>query len=164
VLRITPNGTATWSLRYRAKGATGTCRLTLDRYPDLGLADARDLAEIKRGEIARGVDPVVARREQKGAQEAADARVRFREIAEEYLKDRISMKENRRKLGIMFNTELLPVLGERDHVLPICRRIEGAGRRARRATCSPTRAPCSITPRTRATSPARPSWACGEEG
>jgi integrase len=133
-LRMTTGGTATWVLVYRPKGSVAPYRLMLGHYPDLGLGDARDLAEIKRGEIAKGADPVKAKREQKAAQEAADARVRFREIAEEYLKDRIPKEENRRKIGMMFNTELLPVLGDlaleditRGHVLPICRRIDRRG-------------------------------------
>ena len=69
-------------------------------------------------------------------------RMRFSEIAEKYLNERIPKEVNRRKLGIMFNSELLPVLGDlaleditRDHVLLICRRIDrrGAPRQARDA-------------------------------
>jgi integrase len=133
-LRITRNGTATWSLQYRPRGSSALQRLTLGSYPDLGLGDARDLAEIKRGEIVRGIDPILVKQKQKAAQEAAEARPKFREAVEDYLLERIPKEKNRGKLRVMFKTELLPVLGDlaldditRDHVLPICRRIQKRG-------------------------------------
>ena len=127
VLRITPKGTATWSLQFRPKGSRTPNRITLGMYPDLGLGDARDKAEVLRGDIARGIDPIKAEREQRIAQEAADTRPTFREVAIEYLHKRIRKEKNRRKLQVMFNSELLPVLGDMaledispEHVLVIC--------------------------------------------
>ena len=106
-------------------------------YPDLGLGDARDKAEVLRGDIARGIDPIKAEREQRIAQEAADTRPTFREVAIEYLHKRIRKEKNRRKLQVMFNSELLPVLGDMaledispEHVLVISRLIDRRGAEA----------------------------------
>jgi integrase len=57
VLRITPNGTKTWSLVYNRKGDGKKRRLTLGEYQRLGLSDARAMAEVRRGEISAGADP-----------------------------------------------------------------------------------------------------------
>ena len=85
------------------RGTKDIRRLTLDRYPDLTLAGARELAEIERGKIAKGHDPVVAKRAQKAEQEAADKRVRFCKIVPGYLKARIPKEENRRQIGVQFD-------------------------------------------------------------
>lgn len=57
-LRATPNGSASWSLWYR--NAAGTPKFfTLDSYPLLGLADARDAAKDLLAKVRLGVDPQV---------------------------------------------------------------------------------------------------------
>ena len=80
---------------------------------------------------------IKAEREQRIAQEAADLRPTFREVARDYLHKRIRKEKNRRKLQVMFNSELLPVLGDmaleninREHVLAICRLIDRRGAEA----------------------------------
>lgn len=55
VLRVTADGVKTWSLIYRYCGRRR--RLTIGRYPDLSLADARRTAEKARGQVAAGNDP-----------------------------------------------------------------------------------------------------------
>ncbi|MDS4059246.1 MAG: Arm DNA-binding domain-containing protein [Candidatus Contendobacter sp.] len=47
-------GTAAWVLRYRFGGAPR--ELTLGRYPDLSLAEARKLARLHRARIQQGED------------------------------------------------------------------------------------------------------------
>src|ERR1700704_2152886 len=66
----------TWSLTYTAP--TGRRRITIGRYPDVSLADARQEAEAKRVASRRGVDHQAEKREYSAARTVAA-------IAEEYL-------------------------------------------------------------------------------
>ncbi|WP_067514526.1 Arm DNA-binding domain-containing protein [Endozoicomonas ascidiicola] len=54
-VRITNKGTISWQYRFRFKRKPA--RLTLGRYPDLKLKDARELIPEIRGIIAKGLDP-----------------------------------------------------------------------------------------------------------
>lgn len=54
-IRVTPSGHKSWALYYRHHGRQR--RLTLGRYPDLTLADARSQAIHERGRILKGADP-----------------------------------------------------------------------------------------------------------
>lgn len=69
LLRITPNGVRTFALQTR--GFDGKqFKMTLGRYPEVGLVEARDLAKAALLDIARGVDP---REKRRAARAAADA-------------------------------------------------------------------------------------------
>ena len=52
---VSTNGCATWLLRYRYGGRR--FELTLGRYPDIGLSQARAMAAIKRADVLKGVNP-----------------------------------------------------------------------------------------------------------
>lgn len=56
-------GVAGWILRYRHGGRRR--ELTISRYPDIGLADARGLATIKRAEIMQGRNPAADKQKAK---------------------------------------------------------------------------------------------------
>lgn len=58
-LRVTPNGKKTWFVFYRINGRKR--RVTLGQFPNVSLADAREAAKIKFGDIAKGVDPATIR-------------------------------------------------------------------------------------------------------
>ena len=61
ILRASPNGKRTWTVRYRFNGKRH--RIEVGSYPDMSLAEARaKLAEIKI-DIAAGHDPQLARLE-----------------------------------------------------------------------------------------------------
>ena len=77
---ISPSGTASWVLRYRFGGRMR--ELTLGRYPERKLKDARDLALKERARIRSGVDVVAQRRKDK--LELVQAKT-FRELAKDYL-------------------------------------------------------------------------------
>jgi hypothetical protein len=55
-IRVTPSGHKSWVLFYRHHGRLR--RLTLGRYPDRGLAEARKEAVRERGRIIDGADRV----------------------------------------------------------------------------------------------------------
>ena len=60
-IRVTPTGHKSWTLLYRHQGRHR--RLTLGRYPDLGLAEARRKAIRERGRIVDGADPATEKQD-----------------------------------------------------------------------------------------------------
>jgi integrase len=105
---LSVGGTASWVLRYRV-GGKGR-ELTLGRYPDLSLKEARLLALSKRAEVQQGKD--VARDKQKERTRAATA-FTLRELAEDYkTKKMILLAENtRRQRGSHIDKVIIPKLG-----------------------------------------------------
>jgi len=79
-LRISPGGVRTWTFRYRPKDSTSFKRLSLGRYPEVGLSLARQRAQEKRVEVAGGADPQGERK----AKRAASA-LTFDSLADDYL-------------------------------------------------------------------------------
>lgn len=79
-LRITPNGTKTWTLRYRVKGMQR--RFVLGNYPGLVLAKARKNAGDMLAEIKLGKDPQAEKEENR----IEDKPVFLGEAIERYLK------------------------------------------------------------------------------
>lgn len=60
---LSSGGAAGWILRYRHGGLRR--ELTLGRYPDVSLADARGIATIRRAEIMQGSNPAADKRKAK---------------------------------------------------------------------------------------------------
>src|SRR5439155_8488717 len=86
-LRIAAGGTKTWVVQYRLGGRTGKVqRLTLGRYPLLGVADARDKAKEALAAVVQGEDPAGDKRAER---EAAT----FGEVASEYLERHAKAKK-----------------------------------------------------------------------
>ena len=141
MLRISAAGSAVFYLQYYKSGKKQPVRVRLGPYPDLSLANARSQVATIRGEIARGIDPINKREQEKAEEIAATealalaaARKTFRELADEYLSERIEKPVNRTKTRVMFTTELFPTLGdmaiediEADDVEKIYRRIRSRG-------------------------------------
>jgi hypothetical protein len=65
-LWIIPDGSKTWRLAYRFGGAQKA--LAIGVYPTIGLKDARQSRDAARRDLARGQDPLQARREAKATQ------------------------------------------------------------------------------------------------
>ena len=68
-LRVTPAGGKSWSLRYRTDEGEQR-RLTIGRYPAIGLSKARKLAQTAMGQVAEGVDPANAKQQAKATAKA----------------------------------------------------------------------------------------------
>ncbi len=77
---LSAKGTATWILRYRH--GRKAKELTLGRYPDIGLSDARKLATEYRARIQQGAD--VAGEKRRTKVEAANSQ-NFRQLTEDYM-------------------------------------------------------------------------------
>jgi integrase len=71
-LIIQASGRRSWAVRYRAKGLPR--KLTIGRYPEIGLKVARRLAIQALGRVAAGADPAAEKRDaRRAAREAARA-------------------------------------------------------------------------------------------
>src|SRR5438045_2216115 len=106
-IRVTDHGVKSWFLMTRINGKLA--RLTLGRYPALGLTKARKEARGQLDEIARGNDP---RRAAKPALRRADS---IRDVVDEFLK-RHAKVNNRswREAERIFNFDVIPAWGERE--------------------------------------------------
>ena len=76
---LSKSGTASWVLRYRASGRPK--ELTLGRYPDTSLAEARTRAAAERAKVQSGVDVAAVKQEIKRKQAAART---VRELADDW--------------------------------------------------------------------------------
>ena len=125
-LRITTGGVKSFTFRFRDQSNGRSERLSLGRYPDLALRDARQRADALRREIAEGRNPSAHKR-------SAAART-FAVLAERYLNEHARRKKrsapaDERNLRL----HVLPRWGDRDytkiersHVIELVERIMAA--------------------------------------
>lgn len=110
-LRITAYGTRTWQMVYRVDGKQR--RLTLGRYPDLSLADARIEAASHRTSIAKGNDPIELLEAQK--RDRIEKRSnRLDHVSAEFI-ERYAKPKNRswKETERILNREVIPDWGKR---------------------------------------------------
>jgi integrase len=102
-LRVTDRGVKSWSVLYRANGGP-VRRLTLGRWPAVGVAEARTLAREALLTAAKGQDPALIKREQ---QQAGD---RFEEVTAEFVERRCRLRQLRtaREIEAAIGKYLLP--------------------------------------------------------
>jgi hypothetical protein len=84
-LRVTPAGGKSWSLRYRTDEGEQR-RLTIGRYPAIGLSKARKLAQAAMGQVAEGVDPAKVKQQAKATTKAKKLST-VSTLIESYLED-----------------------------------------------------------------------------
>jgi integrase len=107
VLRVTPRGTKTWLVVYRQHGHRR--RFTLGRFPQLGVADARQLARQRLGDVAGGMDPA-------GERAARKAELTFAQLAELYIEQHALVRNRPRTVDAVRHAlrhDLLPAWGAR---------------------------------------------------
>ena len=105
---ISKNGTASWVLRYRY--ANRNKELTLGRYPDLSLRNARERARHERANIQKGIDVAADRQKQK---RLAAIAMTFSELVADYREKvmpqlALSTAKQREQ---HFKAHILPTLG-----------------------------------------------------
>jgi integrase len=122
-----------WRMSYRFDGKQKT--LALGVYPAISLADARQRRDAARKQVAHGIDPGLAKQEEKAAKVAASANT-FEVVAREWLdktkKDR--MASTHAKVTTWLEKDVFPFIGKlpistigpRD-VLGALRHMEGRG-------------------------------------
>ncbi len=96
-LRITDKGTRSWSVYFRLTDATRkqkNLRVTLGRYPSIGIAEARRQAREIRDQAASGIDPRKARAGAQAKAQATAERLLFRNVAEGYIAVRCQREDN----------------------------------------------------------------------
>jgi hypothetical protein len=68
LLRVIPSGGKWWRFKYRFEGKANM--LSLGRYPEISLADARCRRDAARELLRQGIDPSVVRKEEKARRKA----------------------------------------------------------------------------------------------
>jgi integrase len=115
LLLVKESGSKSWVLRYWVNGKEK--RAGLGKYPVIGLADARELKNAFKRELAHGGNPQErkkAEREEAAKAEAIKATT-FAKIADEWYsqKEGAWSSSTRRQVRRMLNAYLFPVLGKR---------------------------------------------------
>jgi integrase len=103
-LRIGKTGKKSWAVIYRVQGQRNKKRLTLGKYPELSLADARLKARSVIVSADQGQDLARKKQERKAAPTLADLAT---EYLEKYAINKKSLREDRR----IINKDLLPAWG-----------------------------------------------------
>ena len=140
-LRIYPNGSKLWQVRYRFDGKQKTA--SLGPYPDISLAKARDEREKIRQAVASGTDPVAAKKLD-ARKKAAEVRHSFKEVSLAWLAHWRTNKTSRHVTNVIHRLEadVYPAIGkmplikvEAPDLVDMVKAIEsrGAGDLAKRA-------------------------------
>jgi integrase len=113
VLLVDDAGNKSWGFRFALDGRERTGGL--GRYPDVGLADARERAAGMRKLLAQGIDPLVERDKERAERRAAAARLlTFREAANRFFNDREGgwrNEQHRKDFKNSLATHVLPLIG-----------------------------------------------------
>lgn len=104
-VRVTPTGAKSWKVAYRHKGRLRW--FTIDKFPAVGLKDARDIAGKIRAQAALGADP-------QGSKMAARQGETLKDVAARYVEQH-AMKHNKswRQAKALMDTYVIPKLGNR---------------------------------------------------
>lgn len=82
-LRVRVNGSKLWNFNYIHPITKKRVNMGLGSYPDVSLKKAREFTEAARSQVAEGVDPKLAREEEKAAQRYSE-NATLRKVAEEW--------------------------------------------------------------------------------
>jgi len=88
VLRVTAAGVKSWSFRFRDRITQAPLRITIGRYPDIGLSAARGAADGYRKIVSAGGNPAEAKRGASGDKS-------FGALAERYLEEHARRRSRR---------------------------------------------------------------------
>lgn len=81
-LLVTPQGSKLWRYKYRIGTREGL--LSIGRYPDIGIAKARELHRFARGLVAEGIDPSAKKKADRLAK-LSDAENTFKAVATQWI-------------------------------------------------------------------------------
>jgi integrase len=114
-LLINPNGSKLWRLKYRIEGKEKT--LSIGKYPEVTLGQARLERELARQQLAQNIDPSALKKEQR--LQAKVDELTFKAVAERWYDDktRLALKpwapSTARKARLYLDKDLIPVLGHK---------------------------------------------------
>lgn len=113
--RITAAGVRSWSFRFRDPQSGKDARSTIGHYPDISLGKARETADALRGKVAKGVNPISEKRQDR--REASSKT--FQALSDRYMEEHArrfkrSADADERNLRL----HILPKWGKRrfDHI------------------------------------------------
>uniref|UniRef100_E6Q034 Putative integrase n=1 Tax=mine drainage metagenome TaxID=410659 RepID=E6Q034_9ZZZZ len=111
-LLVTPSGGRLWRWKYRFQGTEK--QLSIGRYPDFSLANARERRDAARKRLANGIDPMAERMAEKTAVKVATDHT-FEKIAELWLEHWRGNKSARHASTTVnrLKVNVYPVLGNR---------------------------------------------------
>ncbi len=128
---LSPKGLASWVLRYRIAGKQR--ELTLGRYPDLGITDARKQAAARRVEVQQVIDVAAVKQKRKAESKQAGT---VSELVELWLDHTVRGKHQHPQVtesAVM--RDIVPALGKksprevtRQELVRLLARIKGSGR------------------------------------
>jgi hypothetical protein len=135
-LKVRPNGSKLWFLKYRHLGAEK--RIGLGMWPDVSLAQARDKRDEIRKAVQQGEDPLHQRKMRQIAAKV-DADNTFQSVAEDFITVRLisaNMAQPTIDEARWFFAHLAPALGKRPiadieaaELLAVLKPIEKSGKR-----------------------------------
>jgi len=132
-LEVRPNGGRYWMLKYRAGGKEK--RISLGVYPKVGLKDARKLRGAAKEVLDKGIDPSIARKEEKLRQSMFSA-TSFEGVARQWWAHWKEDKTDRHASNILkrLEADVFPLLGAKPVsqvtaplILMVIKRIESRG-------------------------------------
>ncbi|UAB77921.1 tyrosine-type recombinase/integrase [Erythrobacter sp. SCSIO 43205] len=134
-IEITPSGSKLWRFRYRL--GKSQKKICIGSFPEISLAEARDIAFEAKRKVARGDDPALEKRKQKIRNEYLAANT-FETVAREYIEE-MMVKGGLAQATIVkanyFLEQLAPAIGNRPladiepfEVLAPLKRLEGLGK------------------------------------
>jgi integrase len=107
---LSTKGAASWVLRYRIAGRAK--ELTIGRYPDISLMDARKIAAAKRVEVQQVIDVAAVKQRIKSE---AKASLNVEQLSELWLDHAVRPRhQNPQVTERVFKRDILPVLGRVD--------------------------------------------------
>lgn len=136
LLTVAVSGTASWVLRYRRPRSGLRNDHTLGRWPTVGLAKARELAEASRRLVADGIDPAEQRAVVKQERVAAASPDTLRKLFDDWMATAKSDKSAvyRGNIEAALKKDVFPKLGAkpphlvtRAEILEVLRVVEGRG-------------------------------------
>lgn len=109
-LIIQPSGVKSWALRYRLAGKPA--KLTLGRWPCMGVAEARSAAAGAMELVERGRDPA-GNKQAKAEAAAKSERDKFAQVVDRFLRRHASHNKRAADVAAMFRREVMDKWGDR---------------------------------------------------
>ena len=132
-LEVSPTGSKYWRFKYRFLGKER--RMALGIYPDVSLAEARDRREAARKQVAAGIDPAIAKKEQR-RQDILNTGNTFEVVAREWHTNQLERWQPKHALTTLRRLEnnIFPHIGSRPitevdapELLEVLRKVEKRG-------------------------------------
>jgi integrase len=110
-LLVTPTGGKLWKAKYRFQGKEK--KISYGKYPDLSLADVREMHAETRNKVAKGIDPMAEKKAKKA--EKAEEQLTFQVVAMEWYEHWKEGKSDRHAGYVLrrLEADVFPCLGQR---------------------------------------------------